>query len=162
MSDGATGKLSVRLTRRAGRHVAAAARLCLASLALIGTASAQAPQIHGDWATPTGATIRIEPCGASPCGKIVDFRPLPGRTVSNTRDELNRDRSKRHRKVLDLMVLWKLKPAGDSWKGRVYDPRRGFSVDVTLERESRTALRVTGCARVVFKICEKETWRRAN
>lgn len=162
MSNGDSEDPPARTHQGVRCHVAALARLCVASLALIGAAHADAPQILGDWATPTGATIRIEPCGAAPCGKIVNFRPLPGHTVSNTRDELNRDRSKRHRKVLDLKVLWKLKPAGDSWKGRVYDPRRGFSVGVTLEQKSQTGLLVTGCARVIFKICEKETWRRVN
>lgn len=162
MCEGTTGKLPGMTHQGAQRTIAVMAWLYLVTLALTGTAHAEAPQILGDWATPTGATIRIEPCGATPCGKIVNFRPLAGRTVSNTRDEKNRDRSKRHRKVLDLMVLWKLKPTGDSWKGRVYDPRRGFSVDVTLERQSQSGLRVTGCARVVFKVCEKETWRRVR
>lgn len=162
MNDGDIGNLPARSHQAGRRHVATLVRLCVVTLALAGTAQADAPRILGDWATPNGATIRIEPCGAAPCGKIVNFKPRPGRTVSNTRDELNRDQSKRYRKVLDLMVLWKLKPAGDSWKGRVYDPRRGFSVGVTLERKSQTGLLVTGCARVVFRICEKETWRRVN
>ena len=116
----------------------------------------------GDWLTPAGATVRIGPCGESPCGRIVNFVPPPGYSVENTPDLNNQDTSKRNHKVLGLAVLYELREAGRNLQGRVYDPRRGFSADATVTRSSSDRLTIKGCVRVIFKMCEKETWRRAR
>lgn len=90
------------------------------------------------------------------------FPPPKGYTVRSTPDLNNKDQSKQQRKILGLKVLWRLKPASDGWKGRVYDPRRGFSANATVRRTGATSLEVQGCVRVVFNVCEKETWRKVN
>nr|WP_282449227.1 DUF2147 domain-containing protein [Roseibium sp. CAU 1639] len=132
-------------------------------LVLAASGSAQAaPDINGTWKTPAGAVIQIKACGKEPCGRIVDFPAPKGYTVKTTPDLNNKDESKRGRKVLGLKVLWRLKPASNSWKGRVYDPRRGFSANATVQRTSASTLEVQGCVRVVFNVCEKETWRKVN
>lgn len=117
---------------------------------------------HGDWKTPAGATVRIERCGSSHCGRLIRFRPPPGYTMQNTLDTENRDASKRGRKVLGLNILYRLKPAGDTLKGRAYDPRRGISANATVSLASSNALTVKGCLRVVVQLCERETWRRVR
>lgn len=124
--------------------------------------AAAAPDINGKWKTPAGAVIQIEKCGKVPCGKIVRFPAPKGHSMETTPDLNNKDESKRKRKVLGLTVLWRLAPQKDSWKGRVYDPRRGFSADATVRRKNASALEVQGCVRVVFNMCEKETWRRVD
>jgi uncharacterized protein (DUF2147 family) len=121
-----------------------------------------APDIAGTWKTPAGAVIEIARCGKEPCGRIVDFKAPRGYTVRSTPDVNNKDQSKRARKVLGLKVLWKLKPGADTWKGRVYDPRRGFSANATLRKKGRSNLEVKGCVRVVFNVCETETWRKVK
>lgn len=121
-----------------------------------------APDIAGKWRTPAGAVIQISECGNAPCGRIVQFKPPKGYTMKNTPDANNKDASKQKRNILGLKVLWRLKPASNSWKGRVYDPRRGFSANATVRKKGNSALEVQGCVRVVFNVCEKEVWRRVN
>ncbi|QFT33068.1 DUF2147 domain-containing protein [Roseibium porphyridii] len=121
-----------------------------------------APDISGNWKTPAGAIINISTCGSAPCGKIVRFTPPKGYTMKNTPDLKNRDASKRGRKILGLKVLWRMKSQSNAWKGRVYDPRRGFSANATIRKKGGSALEVQGCVRVVFNVCEKEVWRKVN
>jgi len=124
--------------------------------------AARADPIEGDWLTPAGATIRIQTCGSAPCGKLIDFTPLPGNTVETQRDERHRDTSKRNRKLKDLTVVWNMAPEQNRWRARVYDPRRGISANATLTPSGQNLLKVRGCVRVVFNVCEEETWRRAR
>lgn len=121
-----------------------------------------APDINGVWKTPDGALVEIRACGKEPCGRIIDFPPPKGYTVQTTPDLNNRDTSKRNRKILGLKVLWRLKPASDSWKGRAYDPRRGFSANTTVRKRNANTLELKGCVRVVFNVCEQETWRKVK
>ncbi|MEJ8476447.1 DUF2147 domain-containing protein [Roseibium algae] len=134
----------------------------LGSLMLInmGASALAAPDIIGTWRTSDGATVQIQPCGKSPCGKLVDFKPLPGHSTASATDVNHKDKSKRTRKLQGLTVLWRLKPTRTAWNGRIYDPRRGFSADVTLTSKTRNTLTLRGCVRVVFKMCETEKWRR--
>lgn len=148
-----------RTVRRPGLLLAGA----IVSTALLSAMPAQAQDaFHGDWKTPAGATVRIERCGSSHCGRLIRFRPPPGYTMQNTLDTENRDASKRGRKVLGLNILYRLKPAGDTLKGRAYDPRRGISANATVSIASANTLTVKGCLRVVVQLCENETWRRVR
>ncbi|MEM5583855.1 DUF2147 domain-containing protein [Roseibium sp. AS2] len=140
----------------------ALAALVAALLLPAGGPALAAPDITGNWKTPAGAVIKIAPCGKVPCGRIVDFKAPKGYTVRSTPDVKNKDHSKRARKVLGLKVLWRLKPVSGKWTGRVYDPRRGFSANATLRKTGTSTLQVQGCVRVVFNVCEKETWRKVN
>lgn len=82
--------------------------------------------------------------------------------MATTVDANNKDASKRSRKILGLKVLWRMKPDGNAWSGRVYDPRRGFSANATVRKKGGTKLEIQGCVRVVFNVCEKEIWQKAN
>lgn len=138
------------------------AAVFISMLAMSTPARAETGGIAGDWVTPAGATVRIGPCGETACGRIVDFVPPPGHSVESTRDLNNQDSSKRNRKILGLAVLYELREAGRDLKGRVYDPRRGFSADATVTPAGGDRLTIKGCVRVIFQMCEKETWRRAR
>ena len=129
--------------------------------ALFAVQPAHTADIAGKWRTPAGAVIEIGPCGASPCGRITHFTPPPGHTLTSTPDANNKDHSKRSRKILGLTVLWALKPDGVHWRGRVYDPRRGISAKARLTPKDGR-LDVQGCVKVVFNICETETWQRVR
>ncbi|MTI44252.1 DUF2147 domain-containing protein [Roseibium hamelinense] len=132
-------------------------------LALLLTAPAQsASDIAGRWRTQDGATVEISDCGGAPCGKIISFPPPPGETQQTAMDIRNRDASKRGRKILGLTILWRLAPEGTGWKGRVYDPRRGFSANATVTRPDANQLSIRGCVRAIFNVCETETWRRTG
>ena len=82
--------------------------------------------------------------------------------MKDVRDEKNQDQSKRNRQILGLTVLWRLKPDGNAWSGRVYDPRRGFSANATVRKAGSSTLEIKGCVRVVFNVCETEVWQRLN
>ncbi|WP_349361268.1 DUF2147 domain-containing protein [Stappia sp.] len=160
------GKTGAQAAGRCGGNVARTWRVgCVGAatlLAMTSAASADLAAVAGDWRTPAGATVRISDCGSSACGRIVDFPPPPGETVETTRDVNNRDPAKRDRKILGLAVLFRLQPAEGGLKGRVYDPRRGFSAEATVTRADADRLTVRGCVRLAFRICESETWRRAR
>ncbi|WP_289034105.1 DUF2147 domain-containing protein [uncultured Roseibium sp.] len=147
--------------RRSGAALLPSAVMAL-FLAASTTPGSAAPDINGKWRTPDGATIEIADCGAAPCGKIAAFSPPPGYSLQTTRDANNKDASKRSRRILGLTVLWRLKPKDERWVGRIYDPRRGFSAEATVTRKTRDTLNLKGCVRVLFKVCEEETWRRIN
>lgn len=157
--------VAVFLHFRSRRSVVSQIRAALLAVTLLAAPTGiafAAPDINGTWKTPAGALIEIKACGKEPCGRIVDFPPPKGYTVQSTPDLNNRDEAKRGRKVLGLKVLWRLKPASNSWKGRAYDPRRGFSANATVRKTNANTLEVQGCVRVVFNVCEKETWRRVK
>ncbi|MHA7773591.1 DUF2147 domain-containing protein [Roseibium sp. M-1] len=124
--------------------------------------AAASPDVTGNWLTPAGAVIEIAACGKEPCGRIVRFPPPKGYTMQSTPDLNNKDETKRNRKVLGLKVIWRMAPQPDGWTARVYDPRRGFSADATLRKTSAQSLEVRGCVRVVFNVCETETWQKMN
>lgn len=120
------------------------------------------PDLTGTWATPAKAKVQISRCGSAPCGKLLDFPPPPGQTIASTRDVNNRDASKQHRKLKGLTVLWRMQPNGNTWQGRAYDPRRGFSAKTTLRLISANRMEVKGCVRVLIQVCETETWTRID
>lgn len=159
----ATGVLLNSLFHTSSGLKTSALAALFAAISLSGISETRAaPDINGKWRTPAGAVIQINTCGNAPCGKIVSFKPPKGYTMQNTPDANNRDAAKQSRKVLGLTVLWRLKPNGNSWKGRVYDPRRGFSANATVRKKSSSTLEIQGCVRVVFNVCEKEVWQKAR
>jgi Delta7-sterol 5-desaturase len=106
-------------------------------------------QPFGDWWTPGfGARVRVEPCGADICGRIVwvwdaapdiaDKSPLVGR------------------KVVDGM-----RPlATGRWNGgRLYNPEDGRHYQGSMHLRSAENLVVEGC---VLMICKKQVWRRVD
>ena len=138
----------------------------LAGFALLALAppALASDEIYGTWRTPADGTVRVGPCGAAPCGLLVDFPPPPGTTRQNATDVKNRDAAKRDRKVLNMPVIWDIAPGSEagSWSARVYDPRRGVTANATATLDGSDRLTIRGCVRMVVQLCETEVWRRAN
>jgi uncharacterized protein (DUF2147 family) len=119
------------------------AALAMATLAA-SPAGAQPDTIEGNWKTANGrAIVRIAPCGAGMCGRIVEL-PQPG----ETRDVRNPDEGKRGRGLVGLKVFWNLMPDGNRFEGKGYSPERGRYFDAEVRRDGNR-LRVKGCVSLV-------------
>jgi uncharacterized protein (DUF2147 family) len=79
--------------------------------------------------------VVIEQCGANLCGWGIE-----------------KDGSKSKK-----MTLINMKPSGEKWVGRVYDPRGGGTYDSNIALRGPDRLRVTGC---MMMFCQGQTWTR--
>lgn len=119
---------------------------CVAALACLSAAASAAPApIAGRWLTAEGkAIVDIGSCGgagAGLCGRITDIlKPKPGPAV----DLKNPDPALRSRPIRGMAFLTGFHPAGDRWKGRIYDPETGRTYRSELARTGGT-LKVKGC-----------------
>ena len=73
-------------------------------------------------------------------------------------DCVNADPALRNRPLLGLPVLLDYVDAGDEWRGRAYDPRKGKSYRSTLVAAPGGILKVKGC--IAF-LCQTQDWHRA-
>jgi uncharacterized protein (DUF2147 family) len=106
----------------------------------------------GDWVTADrSALVRIGPCGATLCGRVVRVlaRGVP------TTDVHNPNRALRGRPLVGIQVLSGFSASGQG--GRGYNPQTGRSYRTTLRLNADGTLRVTGCVAV---ICRSQTWTR--
>ena len=121
-------------------------------MSLVSLLLAASPGLAGDWVNADrSAVIRIAPCGARLCGRIVRVlaRGAP------TTDARNPDRALRSRPLVGLAVLSGFSASGAG--GRAYNPQNGRSYRATLRLNADGTLRVTGC---VMVICRSQTWTR--
>ncbi|HEX4695477.1 DUF2147 domain-containing protein [Sphingomonas sp.] len=132
-------------------------RCILAGLSLAAlTAAAPATTIAGRWLTPDGsAVIAIAPCGPSLCGHIA--RVIKGPPSGPAVDSNNPDPKLRTRPLVGVPILTALVPDGDSWTGRVYDPKGGRTYRAIVARDG-AKLKVQGC--IAF-ICKTMLWTPA-
>lgn len=130
-----------------------------AALALALAAAPAGEAVFGLWRTPVdgGSVIRLEPCGASVCGRIVTSPRL--RAFPDQTDVRNPDPALRRRALKDLLVL-KVSPTGEGrWgDGWVYNPEEGATYRGVMERTADGRLRLKGC--VVALLCQTQTWVR--
>jgi len=132
----------------------------VAAMATLAVPALAADPISGQWLTQDkDAVITIGNCGSSVCGKISKFLETPPDGV-NQRDVNNPKKSLRSRKLMGLPVLTNLKQDGDVWRGDIYDPKSGKTYESIVERTSTNRLSVKGCARVIVKVCQEQTWTR--
>ncbi|QDZ06587.1 DUF2147 domain-containing protein [Sphingomonas panacisoli] len=129
-------------------------RTFVAGLALVFALPALAAQpIAGRWWTADrGALVAIGPCGAALCGRIVKL--VKGPPSGPPVDALNPDPKLRSRPLVGLAILLDLKPDGDGWKGRIYDPKTGKTYRAAVTRDGAN-LKVQGCVAV---FCQTMTW----
>jgi uncharacterized protein (DUF2147 family) len=127
--------------------------LALTAAALVIGAAAPVP-VTGTWLTEEGkALVRIEPCGAQLCGRIVRvLRPRPG--GGRALDTANHDPALRSRPIEGLAILTGFTRDDDQWAGRIYDPESGRSYRSTLARHGDT-LDVKGC---LGPFCRTQHW----
>lgn len=129
------------------------------TLTLLSLPASAAQPVTGDWITEDGkAVIRIADCGASLCGRVVEFLvPPPG--GRGQLDIHNPDKAKRDRKVLGMAILTGFEEDDDEWRGEIYDPKKGKTYRSLLERAAPGRLQVKGC---VGPFCQTQIWRRAD
>ena len=115
--------------------------------------------ITGRWIVHDGSSVvTISDCGGSLCGRVTKVlkAPPPG---SPTTDINNPDPKLRSRSLMDVAILSGLKPDGDNWTGRIYDPKSGKSYRSVVGRSNDGTLKVQGCVSV---ICRTMTWKPAT
>ena len=129
--------------------------MLISALALALTATPPAT-LSGDWLTDDrSAIVRIGPCGASLCGRVV--RVLVRGAAPN--DVHNPDPAARRRPIVGIAVLSGFRPSGPraATGGRAYDPKTGRSYRASLQLNADGTLKVTGC---VLFVCRSRNWTR--
>ena len=131
--------------------------LPLVALLLPAPASAAAP-VTGRWLTvETDSVGAIAPCGNRVCGRIE--RILAAQPKGPPRDSNNPDPKLRNRPVLGMTILSGFVDDGKSWRGNIYDPRRGKTYKSYLALQKDGRLKVQGC---LGPFCQSQLWSRAR
>jgi uncharacterized protein (DUF2147 family) len=110
----------------------------------------------GDWRTPIGAIVRIEPCGNATCLRIVKLSSNPPETV----DGHNPDTILRNRPLCNLVIGSGFTPSDEKrlGNGHLYDPISGHTYRGYIT-PAGNQLKLRGY--VLFTIFGRtETWQR--
>jgi uncharacterized protein (DUF2147 family) len=136
--------------------------LLTALFALTTAASASAPSpvaaSLGDWRTAIGATVRIEPCGAELCLRVVKLSPNPPAIT----DQRNPDATLRHRAICGLTIGsgFRQTDTNKLGSGHLYDPISGHTYRGTIT-PTGNQLKLRGY--VLFTLFGRtETWSRVS
>lgn len=134
--------------------------LTMAAAAAAMAGGALAADVTGTWLTPTdGGQVKIAPCGASVCGRIVAGKQI--RADPAVRDENNKDATLRSRPLKGLLMLQGFEGAGGEWSGgTIYNPEDGNTYKASLKLTGPDTLRVKGC--VVAPLCKTQVWKRVK
>jgi uncharacterized protein (DUF2147 family) len=128
----------------------------LAALLLTATANAPPAETAGDWQTPIGSVIRIQPCGTSVCAILVK---LPSNAPETT-DRENPDTALRSRPLCGLSIgtgFHQDDPTHLSG-GHLYDPKSGHTYKGAIAAEG-DALHLRGYIGISL-FGRSETWKR--
>jgi len=131
--------------------------LAAAMLAFAAPVFAASP-ISGRWVTDDGSGIvAIASCGDSLCGTLAKVLKGPPAGKPWT-DFHNPDPKLQSRPLVGVPILTQLKPSGDGWAGRIYDPKTGKSYRSVVARRDDGTLKVQGCIAI---LCQTMIWKRA-
>lgn len=150
---------------RSPRHLRTLLRPLASAVALgmLAAPALSAPKEAGIWYDDTGkGAVKIFPCGAKLCGRIVWLKEPLGSDGQPLRDGYNPTGNLRSRPICGLQVLGNLTPQGDgTWdQGWVYDPKVGKQYDAAITLSGRNTLVLTGYKGI--KLLSKSfTWQRA-
>lgn len=147
-----------------------ASRLAGAAAVLAMTASmavAAPADPSGLWFTKGDLSIiRIGPCGAHLCGKLVWLKEPKNADGSPKLDRNNKDSAKQTRPMLGLDLLTDFAAEDDHWVGHAYNPEDGRTYDITFKVDDPKGkpvgdtAEIRGC--VLRYLCKSETFKRAN
>jgi uncharacterized protein (DUF2147 family) len=130
----------------------------LIAAAIFPTPALAASPIGGRWITADrAAVVEVGRCGATMCGRVQ--RILARSPGGATQDVNNPSPALRRRPLLGLPILTEFVEDGDSWRGRIYDPRRGKTYKSAVARQADGSLKVQGC--IAF-FCQTQIWTRAS
>jgi uncharacterized protein (DUF2147 family) len=132
-------------------------RLALLALLVSATAlAAPATGTAGDWQTPIGSVIRVQPCGAAVCLAVVKLPP----NAPSTSDGQNPDASLRTRPLCGLVIGtgFHQDDAEHLSGGHLYDPKSGHTYRGTISAEA-DSLHLRGYIGISL-FGRSETWKR--
>ncbi len=115
--------------------------------------AARAAEIDGTWRTEHGWLVRIAPCGAVRCGKVMGGTSM--------RDKYNPNPALRQRKVVGIRLMWGLRKQGGSYKGKLYNPKDGKTYVGYVKPLSASAIKLSGCI-LGGLLCRSQTWKRVK
>ena len=126
----------------------------IAALAVsMGAAFAGEPT--GTWVTQGGdSKVRIVPCGGGFCGTIVWLN-------EDRKDSNNPDPSLRGRSLVGVQLIFNMQGSGDSYSGKLYNPRDGKTYSGKLKTIGADKLQLSGCV-LGGLICKGETWTKSG
>jgi uncharacterized protein (DUF2147 family) len=134
-------------------------RIAALSLALATAAAtpALASDIVGRWVTPSQGQVEIFKCGAALCGKLITSPRLD--REPHLTDQLNKDASKRGRKIKGLTMLEGFGGGPTVFSGgKVYNPEDGGTYAGTITVVDAGTLKLKGC--VAAPLCKTQVWKR--
>ena len=134
-------------------------RIAALSLALATFAAtpALASDIVGRWVTPSKGQVEIFKCGAALCGKLITSPRLD--QEPHLTDELNKDASKRGRKLKGMTFLEGFGGGPTVFSGgKLYNPEDGAVYAGTITVVDAATLKLKGC--VVAPLCKTQVWKR--
>ncbi|HEU5443126.1 MAG TPA: DUF2147 domain-containing protein [Steroidobacteraceae bacterium] len=135
-----------------------AAALTMATVSAHARAPAQTPTVLGYWRTPSGAVVRIAPCGRKLCAQIAELS-LGNHPLTDMR---NPDPRLRSRPLCGLRIgagFLETDPQHAS-RGRLYDPKSGRTYSGQMAAEGNF-LHLRGYLGMPI-FGRTETWSRAS
>jgi uncharacterized protein (DUF2147 family) len=133
--------------------------MAISSSAFTQTTASVNTDATGVWRLDTGnVTVRVDPCGANLCGRIVGLAK-PMRNGKPRTDRHNPKESLRSRPLMGLMILSDMKPAGNrKWEGTIYNADDGRTYSSYM-RLSGGNMKVKGC---IGPFCKTMTFVRVG
>jgi uncharacterized protein (DUF2147 family) len=122
-----------------------------AAVALTPVPSLAATPLEGTWTNPKRTvTVRIAPCGATLCGRVVNASAKARRDAAEGGT----------RNLVGATILKDLRPAGaNRWRGQVFMPKANRHAGANLHLAGNR-LTVQGC--ILGVICKDQTWSRVS
>lgn len=134
------------------KRILARSALVALTLSMAGTARAQAP-LEGQWRNAKGSVVvRVEPCGSTWCGTVVDAteKAKAGARKGGTRQ------------LIGTRILSGVRPMGEAtFKGQAFDPKRNIRTPATIRVLGPSTLVVKGCI-IGGLICKEQRWTRIS
>ena len=132
-------------------------KLLLSTIAALAVSmgAAFAAEPTGTWVTQGGdSKVRIVPCGGGFCGTIVWLN-------EDRKDSNNPDPSLRGRSLVGVQLIFNMQGSGDSYSGKLYNPRDGKTYSGKLKTIGADKLQLSGCV-LGGLICKSETWTKSG
>ena len=131
----------------------AAVALSVAVCPALATAARAGSPIEGNWINPKrSVTVRIAPCGANWCGRV----------VSASADAKAKAAAGGTARLVGTQLMTDLRATGEgSWRGSIFVPDRNVRAEGEVRLIGPRTLEVEGCAMSGI-LCKSQQWTRAG
>lgn len=140
------------------------ASLVLSAVPVVAAAERPADPAYGYWLTENRkAIVRISPCGAATCGRMVWVESAVDDAGRPKRDWKNTDVVKRQRTICGIELVGGLSRADDgAWQdGWLYNPRDGATYSAEIRAVSQSELEVRGYLGISV-LGKSQIWTRVS